>query len=275
MLTTLASRKEQKYNSLPYGYAGLDKILGGMYSGEFIIIGARPSVGKSQLMLEIALNTAKHGHTVLFASAEMSMEQLNDRELSMKTGISMQRIRQGRLSDMEWGKVQGIVAEIADTPIYFIPARLRADNIVNRAKSLKQMKGLSLVVVDYIQLLSDKTDRKVNDNLRERIGYVSNVMKNMAVELSISVIAASQLNREVEMRQEHRPMLSDLKESGDLEQDADVVLLLHRPELYDANKDKGILEIGIAKTRQLGMQGIVKLVWLEKEHRYVDMAINE
>lgn len=272
MLDMLSRRKEKRFDAVPFGYRDLDDFTGGMYGGDFVIVGARPSVGKSQLLLEIALHNAKLGRSVLFASAEMSLTQLTEREVVIGTGIDIRRLRKGELGELEWEKAQTVVAEAADIPLYFLAGRLSAMSIIHKAKMLKQVKGLSLLLVDYIQLLRDRAEKKAGDTLRERIGFVSSVLKNAARDLDIPIIAASQFSRSVEAREGHRPMLSDLKESGDLEQDADVVFLLHRPELYDPHKDKGILEIGVAKTRQLGLQGVVRLIWVEKEHRYRDMA---
>lgn len=272
MLTMLSLRKEKHFDRALFGYRDLDDFTGGMYGGDFVIVGARPGVGKSQSLLEITLYNAKYlGKTVLFASAEMSLAQIAEREIVMESGIDMRRLRSGSLTDQDWDIAQEVVEKVAGMPLYFIKGKLSVASISQKAKLLKQTKGLNLVVVDYIQLLRDRSDKKVGDNLRERIGYISNGLKNLAKDLDIPVLAACQLNREVEGRPGHRPMLSDLRESGELEQDADMVLLLHRPELYDTSKDKGIMEIGIAKIRQLGTQGVVRLIWVEKEHRYRDI----
>jgi replicative DNA helicase len=272
MLSMISRRRDKELDSVPFGYRDLDDSIGGMCGGDFVIIGARPSVGKSQVLLEVALHNAKQGRPVLYSSAEMSLAQIAEREIVMKAGVDIRKLRSGELTEPEWGKAQEVVAEVGGIPLYLLEGRLSVASIAQKAKLLKQTKGLRLVIVDYIQLLRDRSDRKVGDNLRERIGYISSGLKNIARDLDIPVLAACQLNREVEMQPNHRPMLSNLKESGDLEQDADVVLLLHRPELYDPNKDKGILEIRVAKNRQLGVEGIVKLVWIKDAHRYEDMV---
>lgn len=272
MVNMIASRRDKKFNSVPFGYQDLDKFLGGMYGGDFVIVGARPRVGKSQLLLEIAVHNAKRGHCVLFASAEMSLAQLMEREIVMATGIDIHRLRSGELSDDEWEETHAVVGEAADIPLYFLCGKLTVANLAHTAQILKDKKGLRLVLVDYVQLLKDRSNKSAGDTLRERIGYISSGLKSLAMDLDIPVISASQFSRAVESREHHIPALSDLKESGDLEQDADVVLLLHRPELYEAGKSKGILEIGIAKTRQLGKQGVVKLIWVERQHRYGDYA---
>ena len=272
MLDMLSRRRERRSDNVLFGYRGLDDFIGGMYGGDFVIIGARPAVGKSQLLLEIGLHNAKSGRRVLFASAEMSRIQLAERQVVMGAGIDIRRLRRGELAEPEWDKAQAVVHETANIPFYLLTGKLSAMNIIQEAKILKQTAGLDLVLVDYIQLLRDRADKKAGDTLRERIGFVSSILKNGARDLDIPIVAASQLSRGVESRPGHRPMVADLKESGDLEQDADVVLLLHRPELYEPDKDNGVLEIGIPKVRQLGLQGVVKLVWVGKEHRYRDTA---
>jgi replicative DNA helicase len=279
MLTMLTKRREMGITDCVfYGYTDLDRHTGGMQGGEFIIIGARPSVGKTQILLEVALHNANNGKMVLFCSAEMTLTQLTEREIVMGTGIDIRRLRRGELTEDEWGSSQGVVGKVADMPLYFVIGRLNVMRIIQKAKQLKQTKDLDLLLVDYIQLLGDRSDKRCGDTLRERIGYISNSLKNAANELEIAVVAASQFSRGVEIREGHRPMLSDLKESGDLEQDADVVLLLHRPEMYPYEKDycqdedKGVLEIKVAKMRQLGLEQTVKLIWVEDQHRYRDKA---
>jgi replicative DNA helicase len=275
MLNMLCRRHNKELDCVPFGYRDLDDLISGMYGGDFTIVGARPEVGKSQLLLEIALHNAKLGRPVLYVSVEMSLDQIMEREVCMGAGIDMRRLRKGQLSDNlsdnEWGQAQAVVAEASTMPLHFLAGRLNVASIAQKARFLKQASRLSLVAVDYIQLLGDRYDKRAGDTLRERIGYISGMLKNIARDCDVPVIAASQFSRAVEAREGHRPMLADLKESGDLEQDADVVLLLHRPELYEPDKDKGILEMKIAKHRQLGVDGVVKLVWVHKEHRYRDM----
>ncbi|OGO02708.1 MAG: hypothetical protein A2Y91_02065 [Chloroflexi bacterium RBG_13_54_8] len=181
-------------------------------------------------------------------------------------------LRRGGLNDGEWGKAQEVVSQVSEMPLYFVPAKLSVASIMQKARLLQKTHGLKCLMVDYIQLLVDKADRKVGDSMAERVGYISSQLKNIARELEIPVLAACQLNRMVETRDGHRPVLSDLRASGDLEQDADVVLLLYR-NLYKVPKeDPKQLEIMIGKSRQTGSQGkVAKLVWVEKAHRYQDM----
>src|SRR4030042_6666688 len=200
-----------------------------MYPGDFVIIAARPSVGKSQLMLEIAWHNAfEHDMPVLVCSAEMSMRQIMERELGIRAGLDVLTLRRGGLNDGEWGKAQEVVSQVSEMPLYFVPAKLSVASIMQKARLLQKTHGLKCLMVDYIQLLVDKADRKGGDSMAERVGYISSKLKNIARELEMPVLAACQLNRMVETRDGHRPVLSDLRASGDLEQDADVVLLLYR-----------------------------------------------
>jgi len=273
MLSMITERRDKIYDSIPYGYIDLDRILGGLYPGDLVIVGARPSVGKSQLLLEIAHNAARANNSTLFAAVEMSLKQVTEREVSMGTGLSIGQIRKGIINEMEWGKVQNVVADVSEMPLHFLCGKCSIATIKQRATILKQTTRLKLVIVDYLQLLKDKNDRAVGKDLRERVGYISGELKNLALYLDVCVMVASQFSRDVEYRSDHRPRLSDLRESGDLEQDADVVLLLHRPELFNDSKpeDKGKLEIGIAKVRQGGNSGqSAQLVWKADEFRYRD-----
>lgn len=251
------------YKGIYSGYEELDNMIGGFYPGNLVIIGARPGVGKSQILQEIALDNAYNRKTVLIASREMSLNEWDERHIQMETSVDIRRIRSGNFSDKEWGSIQDIAGMISDIPLYFLPGSFGVQSILQKARQMKKTVGLDLVIVDYIQLLSDRNNRKRGENLRERIGYISNSLKSLAMDMECPVIAASQLNRDVESRESKRPTMSDLKESGDLEQDADIILLLNRPE-----GEPNTLYIGINKVRQLGKKGYVKLKWGEETHRY-------
>ncbi len=231
-------------------------------AGDFI-------VHNSQWMQEVALYNCHKA--VLIASAEMSLAEYDERDIAMSTGISVERQRAGQLTGEEWDAIQQLVAEVSGRKLYFLEGKVSTDSISRKARLLYDTVGLDLIVVDYLQLLRDSVERKAGDSIRERVGYISNNLKSLARELDIPVLAASQLNRNVEGRENKRPTMADLKESGSIEQDADIVLLLHRPDLYDASKEKGILYVGIAKIRQIGKTGVVKLVWNEAQHRYCDL----
>ncbi len=272
MLEMVSGRRQGKQKSLKFGYVDLDRFVGGMTGGNLVIVGARPGVGKSQWMQEVALYNCHKA--VLIASAEMSLAEYDERDIAMSTGISVERQRSGQLTGEEWDSIQQLVADVSGRRLYFLEGKVSTDSIARKARLLHETKGLDLIVVDYLQLLRDSVERKAGDSIRERVGYISNNLKSLARELDIPVLAASQLNRNVEGRENKRPTMADLKESGSIEQDADIVLLLHRPDLYDAGKEKGILYVGIAKIRQIGKTGVVKLCWNEKNHRYCSLEEN-
>lgn len=272
-MVTLANRAaNNEMRLLPYGYLVLDNMLGGMSGTELIVIGARPRVGKTQIMLEILFNSVKRNVPVLFCSAEMSLNQIRERHLLMETSLTLLALRRGQITQAQWQMIIDASGQASTWPMYFLVGPMTVGQIRAEARRLSRTpQGLGLVIVDYIQLLQDKYDRNVGDNLRERVGYISGNLKLLAAELDIPVIAASQFSRGVEGRADHRPLLSDLKESGEIEADADVVFLLHRNELYE-NTDKGRLDICIAKTRQHGISGeTVVLQWSPDLHCYLDL----
>jgi len=222
--------------------------------------------------LEIALHNAYRDIPGLVCSVEMSLRQIMERELGIQAHLDVLTLRRGELTESEWGKAQEVVQQVSGMPLYFVPAKLSVSSIMQKARLLQKTHGLSYLMVDYIQLLADKADRKAGDSMAERVGYISSQLKNIARELEIPVLAACQLNRMVETRDGHRPVLSDLRASGDLEQDADVVLLLYRNMYKLPKEDPRVMEIGIGKSRQTGSQGkVAKLIWVEKEHRYQNM----
>lgn len=239
---------------LPFGFADMDRVIGGMFGGELIVIGARPSVGKSQLAWQIANNVAALKHNVLYVSLEMSVDQINERDIANLTGVSVREQRGMRQPELTWlQQMDGVADAISRTSIYTLVGRMYVSNVVNRAKVLKERGGLSLVVVDYMQLFKDKDDRKAGEKTYERVGYISRTLKGLAMELNIPVIALSQLSRSLENRDDKVPRMSDLRESGDIEQDADVILLPHRPEMYKPDDCPGQLLIKNAKQRQGGV----------------------
>lgn len=272
MLDMVTKAREYRSDGLNFGYRDLDRFVGALYPGNLVIIGARPGMGKSQMLQEIALHNAGTGKRVLVASREISLEEFDERYIQMETGVGIEKLREGCLNEVEWGLIQELVDQVNGTPLIFLEGSFGVDSIAQKAKLLRKTQGLDLLLVDYIQLLKERTEKKAGDNLRERIGYISNSLKSIARELEIPVIAVSQLNRNVEGRENKRPTLADLKESGDLEQDADVVLLLHRPEVYDSKAEPGVMHVGVAKHRQLGKIGRIRLSWRPEYHRYGDWS---
>ena len=282
-LKSYAERQDSKGEGLPFYFADIDKRIGGMQAGELVIVGARPGIGKSTFLQQVALENAEKGAVVLFCSDEMTVKQFNDREIAIRSGIGVRHLIAGKYNDDEWKKIASGVAEIYNLPLYFLGGMsLTTADIEAKGKEVQVEAGLDLLVVDYIQLLGDK--HGANDN--ERVGNISQRLKQIAVDLNVPLLAASQLNREVEYREDKRPRLSDLRSSGSLEQDADMVLFMHREDAYTSEAawkaskvtqgkpyPGNIIEIGIAKHRQFGITNeVIKLVWLGNKRKYGDCS---
>ena len=259
----IASRNHSMVTGLSTGYTDLDRQTSGMQPSDLILIAARPSMGKTAFVLNLAHSmTIKDKKTVAIFSLEMSKEQLVNRLLAMESRVDSQTLRTGNLSDSDWDQVvesSGIIANtkllLDDTPGITV-AELRS-----KCRKFKLEHGLDCIMIDYLQLMSGSGARK-GDSRQQEISDISRSLKALARELNVPVIALSQLSRACESRTDHRPMLSDLRESGAIEQDADIVMFLYRDEYY--NKDspsKGITEVIIAKQRN-GPIGTVELVWM-------------
>jgi replicative DNA helicase len=231
------------------GFTELDKMTSGFQPGELIIIAGRPSMGKSTLAVNICENAAigKQVPAGIF-SMEMSAEQLSFRMLSSIGRISQTRLRNGKLSDEDWPRVDSAVSMMSNAPIFIDDGgALTPTDVRSRARRLKREHGLGLIVVDYLQLMQVSG---TTENRATEISEISRSLKALAKELQVPVIALSQLNRSVEQRNDKRPVMSDLRESGALEQDADVILFIYREEVYDKETPrKGVADIIIAKQR--------------------------
>ncbi|RJX16940.1 MAG: replicative DNA helicase [Ammonifex sp.] len=276
ILATALQHIEEVYKAqgemlgLPTGFKELDRLLSGLWPQDLIILAARPSMGKTSLALSVALNVAKSGVPVGFFSLEMSKEQLVQRLLAAEAKIDQKRLRTARLEDEDWQKLIDAAGKVSAAPIFIddTPApsvrEMRA-----KAKRLKAERGLGLIVIDYLQLM--QSTRKT-ENRQQEIAEISRSLKGLAKELDIPVLALSQLSRAVEQRQEKRPVMSDLRESGSLEQDADVIMFIYREEYYlkDSEK-KGIAEIIVAKQRN-GPVGTVELAFLKEYACFVNLA---
>jgi replicative DNA helicase len=254
-------RSPDKITGVASGFSQIDQLTGGLQGGDLIIIAGRPSMGKTTLAVNIAENAAI-GAAVPCAifSMEMSAEQLSLRMISSLGRINQSNLRTGRLSDEDWPRIDSAMNQLSQAPIFIdetpalTPTELRA-----RARRLKREHKLGLVVVDYLQLMHVPGTR---ENRATEISEISRTLKALARELSVPVIALSQLNRSVEQRVEKRPVMSDLRESGALEQDADVIFMIYREEVYEpSTARKGIADIIIAKQRN-GPTGEVQLTFL-------------
>ncbi len=230
------------------GFKDLDTLTGGLHEGNMIVLAARPAVGKSTLGLDIARYAAIHeGQTAVIFSLEMSRSEITMRMLSAEARVGLNAIRSGQLSDDEWGRLAKRMGEISQAPLFIDDSpNLSLMEIRAKARRLKQKHGLKLIVIDYLQLM---TSGKRVENRQQEVSEFSRNLKLLAKELEVPVIAISQLNRGPEQRADKKPLLSDLRESGSIEQDADVVILLHREDLFDSGIRQGEADLIIAKHR--------------------------
>ena len=265
-----AAKNKGSVTGIPTGFLDLDYRTAGMQPSDLILIAARPSMGKTAFELNIAHHVAfRKNLTLAIFSLEMSKEQLVNRMFSMESNVDSQKLRTGQMNDQEWERLiesAGVIGKssliIDDTPGISI-AELRS-----KCRKYKLEHDLSMIIIDYLQLM---TGSGKGDSRQQEISDISRSLKALARELSVPVIALSQLSRAVEQRPDHRPMLSDLRESGAIEQDADVVMFIYRDEYYNHDSEKkGIAEIIIAKQRN-GPIGTVELAWLPEYQRFVNL----
>lgn len=257
---------------VPTGFHDLDEVTGGLQPSDMIIIAARPGTGKTSLALGIAHNAAlKDKHVGVF-SLEMGRDQLVQRLLAVETGVDSQRLRLGYLTDDDWVAVSDAIGRLANLPIYIDDSPgLSISELRAKARRLKAEVGVDLIIIDYLQLMQG-TARKDGNRVQE-VGEISRNIKTMARELNIPVIACAQLSRAVESRTKHVPMLSDLRESGSIEQDSDIVMFIHREEMYDEETEKkGIAELHIAKHRN-GPLAIVPLRFWHTTTKFTDLEV--
>ena len=255
----------------PSGYRDLDHMTHGFQKGDMIILAARPSMGKTALALNFAMNAAiENNIPVGIFSLEMPAEQLMQRMLSATSGVNSDKIRSFNLSEKEWPKIDVGVNKLSNAKIFIDDtAGAKIADIQSKAKKLKsKCDDLGLIVIDYLQLITTSTFAK-SDNRQQEVSEISRSLKAMARELKVPVIALSQLSRKVETREDKKPMLSDLRESGSIEQDADLVMFIYREDYYNNNKkddgttaSTGVAQVSIAKHRN-GATGVVDLLFLK------------
>ncbi len=272
MIENLYGKKEA-VTGVPSGFKDIDEMTSGFQSGDLIIIGGRPGMGKTAL----ALNIVQHvgidlKEPVAVFSLEMSKEQLAMRMLCAESMVNASHVRKGFISKQDWPKLTKAAGRLADAPIFLDDSSaITVLEVRAKARRLKMERGgLSLVVVDYLQLMRSRGNFERRE---QEISEISRALKALAKELKVPVIALSQLNRAVEQRGDRKPGLADLRESGAIEQDADVIIFLYRDEIYNKNNpaNKGKAEIIIAKQRN-GPTGIVNLTYLAENTRFVDFA---
>ena len=266
-----ASHNKGNVTGVATGFLDLDYKTAGMQPSDLILVAARPSMGKTAFVLNVAEYVAfKQGKTVAIFSLEMSKEQLVNRLFSMESKVDSQHLRTGNLSDAEWEKLiesAGIIGKsnliIDDTP------GISISELRSKCRKYKLEHNLEMIIIDYLQLMSGSG--RSTDSRQQEISDISRSLKALARELHVPVVALSQLSRAVEQRIDHRPMLSDLRESGAIEQDADVVMFIYRDDYYNKDTEKkGIAEIIIAKQRN-GPIGTVELVWLPDFTKFANL----
>ncbi|WP_026908447.1 replicative DNA helicase [Paucisalibacillus globulus] len=264
-------RSNGDVTGVPTGYRELDKMTSGFQRNDLIIIAARPSVGKTAFALNIAQNVAtKTDENVAIFSLEMGADQLVQRILCAEGNIDATRLRNGKLEADDWSKLTMAMGSLSNAGIYIDDTPgIRVSEIRSKCRRLKQEHGLGMILIDYLQLISGSG--KPGENRQQEVSEISRSLKGLARELNVPLIALSQLSRGVEQRQDKRPMMSDLRESGSIEQDADIVGFLYRDDYYDKESEKqNIIEIILAKQRN-GPVGTVELAFVKEYNKFVDL----
>lgn len=255
-------KNKDSMTGLDTGFTDLNFMTNGLQRTDLIVVGARPAVGKTAFALNIAHNAAKKGAKVAVFSLEMADTQLALRILAAECKVELSKLKSGELEEADWLKLVDSISVIAKNPVYINQtANINLMEIRSQCRKLKMQKGLDLIVIDYIQLMLPESN---SENRQQEISKISRGLKILAKELDCTIMALSQVSRASEIRANHRPMLSDLRESGAIEQDADIVMFLYRDELFNPDtEDKNLTEVIIAKHRS-GEIGTVKLVWSGK-----------
>ncbi|MEK3920594.1 replicative DNA helicase [Paenibacillus sp. FSL K6-2393] len=260
-------------NGIHTGFIDLDSITGGLQRSDLIIVAARPSVGKTAFALNITQNVAKKtDDAVAVFSLEMSAGQFAQRMVSSEGNVEATAMKMGEMEDQDWINMTKAVGILAETNIYVDDsAGITIQDICSKCRRLKKEKGLAMIMIDYLQLIEVAGGKgKSGENRQQEVSYISRTLKHLARELDVPVIALSQLSRAVEQRQDKRPMMSDLRESGSIEQDADIVSFLYRDDYYNQESEKkNIIEIIIGKQRN-GPVGTVELVFLKQFNKFVN-----
>ena len=257
---------------VPTGFADLDSRTSGFHKSDLVIIAARPAMGKSAFAINIATNAALQANVpVIIFNLEMSKEQVGNRILCSEAMVDSNKVRTGKIEEEEWVKLATASGRLSEAPIYIDDTPgITVTEIRAKCRKLKMEKGIGLVVIDYLQLVQGSG--KKNASREQEISEISRSLKILAKELEVPVIALSQLSRAAEQRKEdHRPMLSDLRESGAIEQDADIVIFLYRDDYYNENSEKkNVAEVILAKHRG-GSTGTVELAWLGNYTKFANL----
>jgi replicative DNA helicase len=258
-------------SGVPTGFQDLDRLTNGLHPGQMIVIAGRPGSGKSTMGLDVARAAAiKHGQSSVIFSLEMSKTEITMRLLSAEARVALAHMRSGNMTDDDWARLARRMGEVADAPLFIDDSpNLSMMEIRSKARRLKQRHDLKLVVVDYLQLMQGN---KRSESRQQEVSEISRALKLLAKELEVPVIAMSQLNRGAEQRTDKKPQLADLRESGAIEQDADVVILLHREEQYEKESPRaGEADFIVAKHRNGPTQTVTVASQLHYS-RFVDMT---
>jgi replicative DNA helicase len=266
-----AKGRDGQFTGVPTGFSGLDQLTNGLHPGQMIIIAARPALGKSTLALDLARAAAiKHNMPAIFFSLEMGRSEIAMRLMSAEASVPLQSMRKGTLDQRDWTTIASVRGRINDAPLYIDDSpNMTLVEIRAKCRRLKQKVGLKLVVIDYLQLM---TSGKRVESRQQEVSEFSRALKLLAKELQVPVIALSQLNRGPEQRADKKPAISDLRESGSIEQDADMVILLHRESAYEKeNPRAGEADLIVAKHRN-GPTDTVTVAFQGHFSRFTDMA---
>jgi replicative DNA helicase len=261
---------------VPTGFTDLDRITGGLQKSDLIVLAARPGIGKSSLALSLAHNTAlKFHNSIALFSLEMSKDQLAQRLLSMDAKIDQQRLRTGIIEEDEWDRIVYAMDTLSESNIWIDDtAGISTMEMRSKARRLHAEHGIDLIIVDYLQLMQATIGGRRNENRVQEISEISRSLKGLARELNLPVLALAQLSRAVESRQSKVPQLSDLRESGSIEQDSDIVMFIYRDDLYNQESErKNIADIIIAKHRN-GPVGEISLYFQASQTRFRDLELN-
>ncbi len=264
--------QKQRITGVPTGFSDLDYLTAGLHKSDLVIVAARPAMGKSAFALNIATNAAVRANTpVAIFSLEMSKEQMTNRILCSEAMVDSNKVRTGKVEDDDWQKLASASGELSQAQIYIDDTPgISVMEIRAKCRKMKLERGIGLVVIDYIQLVQG-SNKRANGSREQEISEISRSLKILAKEIEVPVIALSQLSRSVEQRPDHRPMLSDLRESGAIEQDADIVMFLYRDDYYNQDSEKkNIAEVILAKHRA-GSTGTVELLWLGNYTKFANL----
>ena len=259
-----------KLRGIPTGFRDIDKLLAGLQNSDLFILAARPSMGKTTLVMNLAHHVAaREGIPVGFFSLEVSKEQLIDQLLAIESGVDSWKLRTGALDDDDFPRIAEAMAQLSEAPLFIDDsATTNVMEMRTKARRLQSEHGLGLVIIDYLQLISG--GNRTSEGRQQEVSEISRGLKGLAREMNVPVIALSQLSRAVESRDDKRPMLSDLRDSGSIEQDADVVGFIYRPWYYDKEADENITEILIRKHRN-GPIGDVELFFNAQQRKFTDL----